>query len=79
MTDCQLKRLSLTTEELDVARKIMEMIKPLKGDEDTLVPTKYRDLASEKVLKRVRGKLTEAKCIRPIQRGGIKKLLELPV
>ena len=76
VTDCQLRRLSLTTEELEVARKIMKMVKPLQGDEDTLVPTKYRHLAS---VKRVKDKLTEANYIKPIQGGGMKKLLKLPV
>lgn len=79
VTDDQLQRLSLTTEELRFARKIMEMIKPFEEDEDTLVPTKYRELANEEVRKQVRKTLKEANYIDTTQGGGIKKLLKLSV
>lgn len=77
VTDCQLKRLSLTTEERVVARNIMDAIKPLNSD-DSLKPSASGLGGSKKVVRVVRDKLKEAKYIETTQGGGMKKLLKLP-
>ena len=70
VTDSQLRRLYLTTEELNVARAIVEMI---EDSDEGWGMTNFRELASDSVLRHVRKVLRDAHLIQTVQGGAIRR------
>ncbi len=70
VSDGQLRRLALTTKELEVARAMVGMI---ADSDESWGPSYFRDLASDRVVGRVRDVLKEADFIQTVRGGGIRR------
>ena len=75
MTDSQLQRLAFTTRELEVARKMVEMI---AGSDEGWGLSNFKELGSDGVVRRVRDVLKEAGFIHTVQGGAIRRVQDIP-